>query len=108
MIETTQALLDDNEKSVGWNLRVGVHIGPVVAGVLGRRQSLLDLWGDTVNIASRLESNGEPGHVNLSVDAWSTVSGRIRGESRSRRKLKGTECDRDIIHLAPGRSEVSP
>jgi class 3 adenylate cyclase len=49
-----------------WNLRIGIHVGPVVAGVVGRKKYAYDIWGSTVNIASRMESNGEPGMVNIS------------------------------------------
>ncbi len=48
-----------------WQLRIGVHAGPVVAGVIGRRRFLYDLWGDTVNVASRMESCGVPGRVHV-------------------------------------------
>ncbi|HKB42724.1 MAG TPA: adenylate/guanylate cyclase domain-containing protein [Gemmataceae bacterium] len=74
MIAVTRAL------GVGWDLRVGVHVGPVVAGVIGRRQYLFDLWGDTVNTAARMESHGTPGHVTLSGDAWDRVADVARGE----------------------------
>jgi adenylate cyclase len=47
-------------------VRVGIASGPVVAGVIGRRKFAYDLWGDTVNVASRLESNGEPGRILVS------------------------------------------
>jgi class 3 adenylate cyclase len=57
----------------GWELRVGIHSGPVVAGVVGKRKYAYDIWGDTVNIASRMESNGEPGKVNISATTYSYV-----------------------------------
>jgi class 3 adenylate cyclase/sugar lactone lactonase YvrE len=49
-----------------WPLRVGIHSGPVVAGIVGRKKFAYDIWGDTVNLASRIESAGEPGKVNIS------------------------------------------
>ncbi|MBU6342019.1 MAG: hypothetical protein KGS48_11050 [Bacteroidetes bacterium] len=49
--------------------RVGIHVGPVVAGVVGAKKFAYDIWGDTVNIAARMEEACEPGHVNVSEDA---------------------------------------
>jgi adenylate cyclase len=46
-------------------IRVGIASGPVVAGVIGRRRLLFDLWGDTVNLASRMESSGVPGRIQV-------------------------------------------
>src|SRR5262249_25471863 len=65
----------------GWDVRVGIHFGPVVAGVLGRRQYLFDLWGDTVNTAARMESHGVPGKITLSSAAWQQVAHCCRGRS---------------------------
>jgi class 3 adenylate cyclase len=50
--------------------RVGIHVGPVVAGVVGAKKFAYDIWGDTVNIAARMEENCEPGRVNVSEDAY--------------------------------------
>jgi adenylate cyclase/guanylate cyclase len=57
------------------NLRVGLHSGPVVAGVIGTKKYLFDLWGETVNLASRLESHGEPGRIQVSE----AVAKRLQG-----------------------------
>ena len=72
-----------------WELRVGVHRGPVVGGVLGQHQYLFDVIGDTVNTASRVEHHGRPGAVTLSGSAWSQVSELARGESMGSLDVKG-------------------
>lgn len=72
-----------------WNIRVGIHAGPVVAGVIGKRQYLFDLWGDTVNTAARMESHGIPGAVVLSGSAWQQIADRAEGEVRGMVPIKG-------------------
>ena len=49
-----------------WELRIGIHSGPVIAGVIGKNKFAYDVWGDTVNIASRMETSGTPGRINIS------------------------------------------
>ncbi len=56
-----------------WILRIGLHSGPVVAGVVGKRKFAYDIWGDAVNTASRMESSGEPGEVNISETTYELV-----------------------------------
>ena len=56
-----------------WNLRIGIHVGPVVAGVVGMKKYAYDIWGSTVNVASRMESNGEAGQVNISAAVYELV-----------------------------------
>jgi class 3 adenylate cyclase len=56
-----------------WDIRVGMHVGPVVAGVVGKKKYAYDIWGSTVNIASRMESNGAPGMVNISSAAYELI-----------------------------------
>ncbi|MBI1341738.1 MAG: tetratricopeptide repeat protein [Terrimonas sp.] len=56
-----------------WELRIGVHVGPVVAGVVGKKKYAYDIWGSTVNIASRMESNGQPGQVNISSSVYEII-----------------------------------
>lgn len=83
MIDATRNLADD------WNLRVGIHCGQVVGGVLGQRQYLFDLWGDTVNTASRMESGGNPGFITLSEAAWRVVEPRCIGSCIRKVPIKG-------------------
>jgi len=56
-----------------WDLHIGIHTGPLVAGVVGRKKFAYDIWGDTVNIASRMESCGESGKVNISDATFAMV-----------------------------------
>jgi class 3 adenylate cyclase len=59
-----------------WRIRAGIHIGPVVGGVVGRTKFSFDLWGDTVNVAARLSTIGIPDAVHLSADAFGRVRDR--------------------------------
>ena len=94
--------------SIKWHLRVGLHSGPVVAGVVGRRKYAYDVWGDTVNIASRMESSGEPGRINLSAYTWDMVRASFEGEYRGRQGAKGKgEIDMYFITGPKGMSEVA-
>ncbi|MEM7181663.1 MAG: adenylate/guanylate cyclase domain-containing protein [Spirochaetota bacterium] len=56
-----------------WDMRLGVHTGPVVAGVVGKSRFAYDIWGDAVNIAARMESNGEAGKINISKNTYNLV-----------------------------------
>ena len=56
-----------------WEIRLGVHTGPLIAGIVGVKKFAYDIWGDTVNTASRMESSGEPGKVNISGDTYEWV-----------------------------------
>lgn len=76
MIESARTI------SPHWEVRIGIHVGPVVAGVLGETQYSFDLWGDTVNLAARMESAGEPGSITLTQDAWDEVRHLARAEPR--------------------------
>jgi class 3 adenylate cyclase len=66
----------------GLSLRMGIHCGPVVAGVIGRKKFSYDLWGDTVNIANRMESHGTPGKIQVSEAVYERLKDRYSFESR--------------------------
>lgn len=57
--------IDSNGKKSIWELRIGIHTGPVISGLVGRKKISFDIWGDTVNIASGMESSGIAGEVNI-------------------------------------------
>ena len=70
-------------------IRIGLHTGPLVAGVIGEQRFLYDLWGDTVNTASRMESRGEPGRINISEATHRLVAPWLECTSRGRIEVKG-------------------
>jgi guanylate cyclase len=70
-------------------LRIGIHTGPVVAGVIGKRKFIYDLWGDTVNVASRMESSGIPGEIQLSGETAARLSGTFDVTARGSVSIKG-------------------
>src|SRR5436309_10009505 len=70
-------------------LRIGIHSGPVVAGVIGRKKFAYDLWGDTVNVASRLESLGQPGAIQVTQLTYERLQPRYRFEGKQTFEIKG-------------------
>ena len=72
-----------------WQVRVGVHVGPVIAGVVGRRKYQFDVWGDTVNTAARMEQASAPNTVSVNADTWASLAADCRGESQGVINLKG-------------------
>ncbi|WP_170135893.1 adenylate/guanylate cyclase domain-containing protein [Nannocystis exedens] len=77
------------ELSTHWNLRIGIHVGPVVGGVVGTRQYIFDIWGDTVNTAQRVEQNARVGQVCVSEAARRQVEPDYKTESIGRCEIKG-------------------
>jgi class 3 adenylate cyclase len=71
------------------SLRIGIDIGPVVAGVIGQRKFTYDLWGDTVNTASRMESHGLAGQIQVTPRAYQLLKHRFRFEQRESLEVKG-------------------
>jgi class 3 adenylate cyclase len=79
----------NNKSNIKWPLRVGIHSGPVVSGVVGKRKFAFDIWGDTVNVASRIQSAGEEGRVNLSAYTCHLIEKDFECEYRGKLEAKG-------------------
>lgn len=71
-----------------WDIRIGIHTGTVIAGVVGHKKLSYDIWGDTVNTASRMESSGEAGKVNISGTTYEFVKDFFICEHRGRMPVK--------------------
>ncbi len=72
------------KKEPFFEARIGIHVGPIIAGVVGLKKFAYDIWGDTVNVASRMESSGEPGKVNISEDTYNQVKNDFAFEYRGK------------------------
>lgn len=72
-----------------WGCRIGIHTGPVIAGVVGKHKFAYDIWGDSVNVASRMESNGQDGRVNISADTYHQIKDFFACTNRGSRQVKG-------------------
>jgi len=80
-------------------LRIGINSGPVVAGVIGASKFIYDLWGDTVNLASRMESTGVPGQIQVTRAVYERLKGKYEFESRGMVQVKGKgEIETWLLH----------
>lgn len=87
MLEETREY--GKEKGWGLQMRIGLNSGPVVAGVIGTSKFIYDLWGDTVNLASRMESTGIPGEIQVTRSVYESLKGSFQFEGRGMVQVKG-------------------
>lgn len=95
MIEAALEIVDfvkeaktQNGSQARFDIRIGINTGPVVAGVVGTKKFAYDIWGDAVNIASRMESNSEPGKINISENTYSIIKDTYDCEFRGKLEVK--------------------
>lgn len=87
MLDQVRLFNERTGESLG--IRIGIHAGPLLAGVIGVKKFVFDVWGDTVNIASRMESHGLPGRVHVTEDYFVRLRDEFVGEPRGEISVKG-------------------
>lgn len=78
----------DTSTQATFDIRIGINTGPVVAGVVGTKKFAYDIWGDAVNVASRMESNSEPGRINISENTYQLIKDEFECEYRGELDVK--------------------
>jgi len=88
MIEVMKKARDQQEWASDWHLRIGIHTGSVIAGIVGKRKFAYDVWGDTVNMSSRLQETGEKDRINISKEVFDIISLYFECEHRGKVAVK--------------------
>lgn len=87
MLEATNQISGEDGDKV--DLRIGINSGPVIAGVIGTKKYIYDLWGDAVNLASRMEAYGVPGRIHVTADTYNLLKSDYHFEQRDKIDIKG-------------------
>jgi adenylate cyclase len=110
-IKTYMEQLKSDREAQGkdyWELRIGIHTGPVIAGVVGKNKFAYDIWGDAVNTASRMESSGIPGQVNISGTTYELVKDQFHCTYRGKIQAKNKgEIDMYIVEKIKINSDIT-
>ncbi len=85
-------------------LRIGIHTGPVVAGVIGRNKFNYDLWGDTVNTASRMQSHGKPNTIQMTAQTYEYLKDKFEFQTRGEIEVRGKGAM--LIYILAGRKSI--
>ncbi len=94
--------VNSDESGKFFNVRIGINSGPLIAGVVGRHKFQYDIWGDTVNVAARMEEHSEPGHINISGNTYELVKGSFDCSYRGKIKVKNKgELDMYFVNGLP-------
>lgn len=98
-LEIVQTVREIEGGPVDWKIRVGIHTGPVIAGIVGIRKFAFDVWGESVNVAARMESSSEPNRVNISERTYARVKDFFACDPRGRVPTKdGFELDMYFVN----------
>ncbi len=97
----------NRERGTTIRMRIGINSGPVVAGVIGKRKFIYDLWGDAVNTASRMESHGVPGQIQVTKDSFELLKNEFQFEDRGEIEVKGKGRVNTFILLGRKTAEMT-
>jgi adenylate cyclase len=81
-------MVNETKGFASWQIRIGINSGPISAGVVGTKKFCYDIWGDSVNVASRMESSGEPGKINISGTTYELIKDHFHCEHRGKIQAK--------------------
>jgi class 3 adenylate cyclase/tetratricopeptide (TPR) repeat protein len=89
IVKITEEVKMKNQANImPYEIRIGINTGPVVAGVVGTQKFAYDIWGDTVNVAARMETNSETGRINVSENTYELIKDEFECEYRGKMKVK--------------------